>query len=305
MSLINKMMKPFEAAFLEYTQFIAGEYDLDQEILLKHWNDRTKMKIRTKDTPKVRSAYHNFSAEVRKELEAEEKKYSFGEISVIIGTRWKALDAEEKARYVPARTTDVPSTVKATSKELSKAELLEKATALGLKIPKSKSKAQIMEEIRKAEDSDATDDDASIQSASSAKPTSKELSKAELLEKATTLGLKIPKSKSKAQIMEEIRKVEEVEDDAEESDAEEDVEESDDEIADKTPSRSAEASPVNVETMVDADSEAEEEDEEYDPIAVYKAMKPQDLAEMCTQHGLSSKGNKDTLIRRLMVNKIK
>jgi len=288
MSLTSKMMKPFEAAFLEYTQFIAGEYGIDQEVLVKHWNDRTKMKIRTKDTPKVRSAYHVFSAEVRKELESEEKKYSFGEISVIIGSRWKALNAEEKSRYAPTGAAAAPSAVKPTPKELSKAELLEKATSLGLKIPKSKSKAQIMEEIRKAEEADDTDDDASIQSASSAKPTSKELSKTELLEKATSLGLKIPKNKSKAQIMEEIRK-------AEDSDAEED---------DADEKSNANASPVNVETMVDDDSEVEE-DEEYDPIAVYTAMKPQDLAEMCTQHGLSSKGNKDTLIRRLMVNKIK
>jgi hypothetical protein len=299
MSLTSKMMKPFEVAFLEYTQFIAGEYGIDQEVLLRHWNDRTKMKIRTKDTPKVRSAYHVFSAEVRKELEAEEKKYSFGEVSVIIGARWKALSAEEKAKYVPTIATVTAPSVKPVSKEPTKTELLEKATALGLKIPKSKSKAEIMEKIRKAEKSDAeeSDDDASIQSAP------KELSKTELLEKATALGLKIPKSKSKAEIMEEIRKAEEGEDDEEE---EEEPEEADNETADNTPSGSAATSPVNVETMVEnSGSEEEDEDEEYDPIAVYQGMKPQDLAEMCTQHGLSSKGNKDTLIRRLMVNKIK
>jgi hypothetical protein len=288
MSLMNKMMKPFEAAFLEYTQFIAGEYGIDQEVLLKHWNDRTKMKIHTKDTPKKpRSAYHVFSAEVRKELEKEEKKYSFGEISVLIGTRWKALSAEEKAQYavttaIVAATTTVPTK----PKELSKTELLEKAEALGLKISKSKSKAQIMEEIRKAEAGDEEEeDDASV--ASSVKP--KELSKTELLEKAEALGLKISKSKSKAQIMEEIRKAEagdeEEEDDA--SSLHSEAEDADD---------ASMASPVN--------SDSEEEDEE-DPLVMYKAMKPQDLAEMCTQHGLSSKGNKDTLIKRLIVNNIK
>jgi hypothetical protein len=288
MSLMNKMMKPFEAAFLEYTQFIAGEYGIDQEVLLKHWNDRTKMKIHTKDTPKKpRSAYHVFSAEVRKELEKEDKKYSFGEISVLIGTRWKALSAEEKAQYAAVDTAAVPAVpTKPASKELSKTELLEKAVELGLKIPKSKSKAQIMEEIRKAEAGEEEDaDDASA--ASSAKP--KELSKTELLEKAEALGLKIPKSKSKAQIMEEIRKAEA--DDTSVNSEEE-------------PEQDA-ASPVNVNTMVDNSANSDSEEDEEDPIAMYKAMKTQDITEMCTQHGLSSKGNRDTLIKRLIVNNIK
>jgi hypothetical protein len=66
------------------------------------------------------------------------------------------------------------------------------------------------------------------------------------------------------------------------------------------------ASPVNVNTMVDNSDESDsDEEEEEDPIAMYKAMKTQDITEMCTQHGLSSKGNRDTLIKRLIVNNIK
>jgi hypothetical protein len=150
-----------------------------------------------------------------------------------------------------------------------------------------------MEEIRKVEQAGEEEDAEDASVASSAKP--KELSKTELLEKAEALGLKIAKSKSKAQIMEEIRKAEADADDTSvnseaEAEAEQDA-----------------ASPVNGTTMVNNsdESDSEEEEEEEDPIAMYKAMKTQDITEMCTQHGLSSKGNRDTLIKRLIVNNIK
>jgi hypothetical protein len=87
------------------------------------------------------------------------------------------------------------------------------------------------------------------------------LSKQQLLEMCSAKGIKIAKNKSKDEIIAAIQE-----------------------------NGSVAASSVTL----------EEEDEEQDMLAVYKSMKTQDLADICKNKGLSSKGTREVLIRRLL-----
>lgn len=176
MSLMNKITKNVENSLQEYTRILAEKFDLNQDSLLEIWNDMTKMKVRTKDAPKKRSAYQAFCAEQRTILKKQNPEISFGEISKITSTRWKALTAEQKAKYATVKksTTPTPKTKSTPAlKDLSKSQLLEKAHQMGIKVAKAKSKEFILKAIQDAEgnkgseDEDSGSETASVTSASS------------------------------------------------------------------------------------------------------------------------------------------
>lgn len=220
---MNKITKNIENALQEYTRLLAEKYQLDQEELLNLWTETTKMKIRRKDAPKKpKSAYQNFQSEQIKIIREENPSISFGEISKITSNRWKELPVGEKSKYASAPVAhSSPSPVP-----------------------------------------------------SSSSPVLKNLSKSKLLEKATDLGLKIAKNKSKEFILNAIE-----------------------EAMAKTP----DTSPVSSESSpVDASSYVEEEEEEEDMLSKYKSMKPSELVEVCKKKGLASTGSKEILIRRLL-----
>ncbi|KAK2168324.1 hypothetical protein LSH36_18g10050 [Paralvinella palmiformis] len=58
-----------------------------------------KKKIKNKNKGRNVSGYIVFAAEYRKEIAAANPDMSFGEISKLVGSRWKALDPELKVRF--------------------------------------------------------------------------------------------------------------------------------------------------------------------------------------------------------------
>jgi hypothetical protein len=93
----------------------------------------------------------------------------------------------------------------------------------------------------------------------------------------TSKGIKIAKNKSKEEIIAAIQ-------------------EADDDVA----SVKSDADEDDKASTAASDNTLEEEEEEKDMISVYKSMKTQDLADICKSKGLSSKGTREILIRRLL-----
>jgi hypothetical protein len=279
---MNKIAKNIETSVLEFTRLIAEKYDLQQDILMDMWTDVTKMKTKASKAKKPQSAYQIFSAEQRKLIKEMEPNMTFGDVAKEIGTRWRELSSKEKAAYAPttaAKTSDLQG--------LSKQQLLEMCSAKGIKIAKNKSKDEIIAAIQEAVSDNGSVAASSVKShaslvisvkshaslvisdngsvaASSVKSHTSDLqglSKQQLLEMCSAKGIKIAKNKSKDEIIAAIQE-----------------------------NGSVAASSVTL----------EEEDEEQDMLAVYKSMKTQDLADICKNKGLSSKGTREVLIRRLL-----
>jgi hypothetical protein len=66
-------------------------------LLTKQWKDNTKIKTKTKK--KRKNAYTVFSSKYRSIVKQENPDKKFGEISKIIGKKWKDLIQEEKLTY--------------------------------------------------------------------------------------------------------------------------------------------------------------------------------------------------------------
>ena len=296
MSLFKKIAKSIDASVADFCEAIATRFDIDKTELLEMWT-KTNGGSGVKKTKK-RSAYVSFSVQIRPVVIQENPDLKFGDISREISARWKALSAEEKAKYA---STDVPDAPEAGPKapfKTKKGPVAAKSKkALPDDSPQNYSKMKIKE----------------LRDLCKEKGLKTSGNKMELIERLVGPvednvedhddDDKSESDESGVGTPESILSLEEVEE-AEVEDIE-DVEEENDETLKMSPV--AAASPI-----VAVDTQANISDSESTPSTPeslassppkaedkYNEMKIAELRDLCKTKGINSKGNKQELVARL------
>ncbi|NBV51660.1 DUF1014 domain-containing protein, partial [bacterium] len=150
-------MKPIEASVSDAHQLLVqrfglDKYGIDENDLLEAFKEVWSAKPKDEKPKKPKSAYQAFAAQQRVLLKEENPGITFGQIATETSKRWKALTAEEKAAYASEAPKKPESSASpAAHKAKSKSDLLKEAESMGLDIPKSKTKKEIIEAIKEAE----------------------------------------------------------------------------------------------------------------------------------------------------------
>jgi hypothetical protein len=99
MSLIKKITKTIDISINDFCATLAEKFDLDKEELLEIWKQNVGSSSVKSKTVKKRSAYVNYSMYLRPILLEENPDMTFGEISGETSKRWKIMSADEKLEY--------------------------------------------------------------------------------------------------------------------------------------------------------------------------------------------------------------
>jgi hypothetical protein len=293
MSLFKKIAKSIDASVADFCEAIATRFDIDKTELLEMWT-KTNGGSGAKKTKK-RSAYVSFSVQIRPVVIQENPDLKFGDISREISARWKALSAEEKAKYASTDDHDAPDAAPKAPPKTKKGPIAAPNTkkAIPDDSPQNYSKMKIKE----------------LRDLCKEKGLKTSGNKMELIERLVgpvednvedhdddeESGVGTPESILSLEEVEEIDGVEDIEE----------TEEENDETLKMSPV--AAASPI-----VAGDTQANISDSESTPSTPeslassppkaedkYDDMKIGELRDLCKTKGINSKGNKQELIARL------
>jgi SAP domain/HMG (high mobility group) box len=283
MSLMKKINKIVDASIQDFCQQIATKFDLNKEELVEMWNTSTS--ANKKKAPKKKSPYQNYSNYLRPILLAENPEMTFGEISKETSKRWKLFTPAQKQEYaLSSQNQDVDAEHDVDAE------------------PKKQVKKQDKKQDKKTSDDSSLDKKklSELKDLCKAKGLSVNGKKQELIERLTDNNPEDEKA---------LRPVLDMDDNPVSSDAEPDA--VSDAEADPEPATESDAepdaeigiSPISMSSMTSLVEESEDDDDKtQDPSKEvnYATMNITDIKALCKERGVSSKGNKNELIHRLM-----
>ena len=291
MSLMKKINKIVDASIQDFCQQIATKFDLNKEELVEMWNTSTL--ANKKKAPKKKSPYQNYSNYLRPILVGENPEMTFGEISKETSKRWKLFTPAQKQEYaLSSQNQDVDEKHDADEK------------------PKKQAKNPAKKQDKKTSDDSSLDKKklSELKDLCKAKGLSVNGKKQELIERLTDNKPEDEKAQRPVLDMDDNPVSSDTEPDADpdaepepepatESDAESDAE------PDAEPDADIGISPISMSSMTSLVEEAEDDDDktqEPSKEVNYATMNITDIKALCKERGVSSKGNKNELIHRLM-----
>lgn len=277
MSLMKKINKIVDASIQDFCQQIATKFDLNKEELVEMWNTSTLSN--KKKAPKKKSPYQNYSNYLRPILLGENHEMTFGEISKETSKRWKLFTPEQKLQY-QLNQTDVDGEPKPS--------------------PKKSDKKQVKKQDKKTSDDSSLDKKklSELKDLCKAKGLSSNGKKQELIERLTDNN---PEDENSSPVLDMDDPVSSDADPELDSDANPDTES--DAQPDAEPDAQFGISPISMSSMTSLVEESEDDDDKtQDPSKEvnYATMNITDIKLLCKERGVSSKGNKNELIHRLM-----
>lgn len=274
MSLIKKITKTIDASINDFCATLAEKFDLNVDELLEIWKQNAGSSTAKTKTVKKRSAYVNYSMHLRPILLKENPDLSFGKISAETSKRWKQMTEDEKLKYQcegNGKSTEVqdvkPKSKKTTQKEVDPNDLGSKKVTELKEMCKSKglaqkgTKAELIERLNSI-----TDDVASLDGDE---------------EEVSITSAHSP-----------VLELDEMDEEGE--------------LEDETQHSECCISPVSLKSLL-VDKESEDEGEDHDETQQpkeekinYSDMSLAQIKTICKEKGLSTKGNKNELIHRIM-----
>lgn len=285
MSLIKKITKTIDASINDFCTTIAEKFDLNVDELLEIWKQNVGSSTSKSKTVKKRSAYVNYSMHLRPILLEENPDMTFGEISGETSKRWKQMTADEKLEYQSAEA--ICESVETKSTKESK--------------PKKKSSPKKKKSVQKEDDPNdlSSKKVTELKEMCKAKGLAQKGTKADLIERlnGATNDVASPyadedEGSTTSSVHSPVLELEEME---EEGEVEADAENSECGI-----------SPVSMKSLLvdkEAEDSEDEQDETQQPVEEkinYSDMSLAQIKSICKEKGLSTKGNKNELIHRLM-----
>ena len=286
MSLIKKITKTIDASINDFCATLAEKFDLNVDELLEIWKQNGGSSTTKSKTVKKRSAYVNYSMYLRPILLEENPDMTFGEISGETSKRWKLMSAEEKLEY---HSSDGGESAETQAPKETK--------------PKKKSSPKKKKSVQKEVDPNdlSSKKVTELKEMCKAQGLAQKGTKAELIERlngANNDVASLSSNDEEGSTASQHSPVLELGEMDEEGEAEVEAEAENSECG---------ISPVSIKSLVmdkeDAEDSEDEQDETQQPAEEkvnYSDMSLAQIKTICKEKGLSTKGNKNELIHRLM-----
>jgi hypothetical protein len=288
---MKKINKIVDASIQDFCQQIATKFDLNKEELVEMWNTSTS--ANKKKAPKKKSPYQNYSNYLRPILLGENPEMTFGEISKETSKRWKLFTPAQKQEYaLSSQNQDVDAEHDVDAE------------------PKKQVKKPTKKQDKKTSDDSSLDKKklSELKDLCKAKGLSVNGKKQELIERLTDNKPEDEKALRPVLDMDDNPVSPDAEPDAEpepatEPDVDPEPATESDAQADAEPNADIGISPISMSSMTSLVEESEDDDDKtQDPSKEvnYATMNITDIKALCKERGVSSKGNKNELIHRLM-----
>jgi len=98
-TLLSEIKTIIQEAMNKYIDEIHTEFNIDKGELRMLWEKITNEEKKKPKTDRTKSAYQNFCAYYRPIIRQENPEIKFGDVSQIIGKKWKTLPEDDKVRF--------------------------------------------------------------------------------------------------------------------------------------------------------------------------------------------------------------